>query len=86
MTDRFKRAAALGAAAVALTSGALFGAVGSASAAPNHHPGPEHGRQHCSVGRGYWTQTWIPGRWDHRHWRPAHAQRVWHPGHRDCRR
>ncbi|TFV31252.1 hypothetical protein E4K10_00195 [Streptomyces sp. T1317-0309] len=46
MTDRFKRAAALGAATVALTSGALFGAVGTASAAPSHHPGPDHGR-HC---------------------------------------
>ncbi|GAA3896191.1 hypothetical protein ACFYOF_42525 [Streptomyces sp. NPDC007148] len=85
MTDRFKRAAALGAAAVALTSGALFGAVGTASAAPSHHPGPDHGR-HCSIGRGYWTQTWIPGRYEHRHWRPGHVQRVWHPGHRDCRR
>ncbi|GAA3827758.1 hypothetical protein [Streptomyces chiangmaiensis] len=85
MTDRFKRAAALSAATVAVTAGALFGTVGSASAAPSHHATADHGR-HCSISRGHWTRVWIPGHWQHRHWKPGHTQRIWHPGHRDCRR
>jgi hypothetical protein len=89
MTDRFKRAAALSVATVAVTAGALFGAVGSASAAPAHHGqdhhGSDHGR-HCRVERGYWTQVWIRGHWDHHHWQRGHNVRVWHPTHKDCRR
>jgi hypothetical protein len=84
MTDRFKRAAALGAATVAMSAGALLGAVGSASAAP-FHPGPDHGR-HCAHDRGHWTQVWVPARWEHRHWKRGHMERVWHPGHGGCRR
>jgi hypothetical protein len=86
MTDRFKRAVALGAATVAMTAGALLGAVDSASAAPAHHgPDRDHAR-HCSHDRGYSSRVWIPGHVEHHRRYPGHMKRVWHPGHRDCRR
>jgi hypothetical protein len=89
MTDTFKRAAALGAATVAMTAGALFGAVGSASATPAHHgpshPGPDRGRN-CWHDRGYFTRVWIPAHFEHGRWQRGHMANIWHPGHRGCRR
>lgn len=86
MTDRFKRAVALGAATVAVTAGTLLGAVGTASATPSHHhPLPDRGR-HCHIIPGHWTQRWIPAHWEHHRLVRGHSVRVWLPGTRDCRR
>jgi hypothetical protein len=87
MINAWKRAAALGAATVALTAGAVAGTVGTASAAPqNHHPSPT-GWRHCVVVPGHWARVWHPvyrdRDWHHR----ASADRwnrVWRPAHLEC--
>jgi hypothetical protein len=97
MADRIKRVAALGAATVAMTAGALFGAAGAASAAPAHDG--DHARHHCSEERGHWAWVWVPAHRDHRdrgdygdhrgdHGRGdrGHWERVWQHGDRDCHR
>ncbi|QMU77374.1 hypothetical protein GXW83_18390 [Streptacidiphilus sp. PB12-B1b] len=84
MTDRFKRALALGAATVALAGGAVLTSVGSASAAtPDHRAPVAHSR--CHEARGYWTRTWHPARRDrHGKWHAGYWTRTWHPGHLVC--
>ncbi|MFJ2716272.1 hypothetical protein [Streptomyces sp. NPDC087437] len=87
MINGLKRAAVLGAAAVALAAGAVVGTVGTASAAPQHHQPPAPSR-HCVEAPGHWARLWHPGYQD-RHHHARHAgywTRVWQPAHRDCRR
>lgn len=82
MADGLKKAVALGAASAALAVGALFGAAGSASAAPMPDR-PHH--HHCFWVKGHWSKEWRPGHAEgHHHWRHGHWIWVWHPGHREC--
>lgn len=87
MINAWKRAAALGAATVALTAGAVAGTVGTASAAPqNHHPSPT-GWRHCVVVPGHWARVWHPVYRDRdRHHRASADRwnRVWRPAHLEC--
>ncbi len=86
MINRLKRAAALGAATVALATGAVVGMVGTASAAPQNHR-PPAGSHHCQEERGQWARHWQPAFRDRHHrWHPGHWTRVWRPVHRDCHR
>jgi hypothetical protein len=80
-----KKAAALSTATLAMTAGALLGAVGSASAAPAHY-GHDHDRGHCRQDGGHWSRLWIPGHWDHRHFERGHWELVRSHGDRDCDR
>ncbi|WP_445529830.1 hypothetical protein [Streptomyces cyslabdanicus] len=86
MINGLKKAAALGAATVALATGAVVGTVGTASAAPQHHR-PPVASHHCVQKAGYWSRVWHPAYRDRHHHRHAgYWSRVWHPAHRDCRR
>ncbi|MQY36870.1 hypothetical protein SRB17_48720 [Streptomyces sp. RB17] len=86
MINAWKRAAALGAATVALAAGAVVGTVGTASAAPQHHPTPAWSR-HCVVVPGHWMRVWHPEYRGHHHRAPAgHWTHVWRPAHRVCHR
>ncbi|MFB7573390.1 hypothetical protein [Streptomyces sp. NPDC056165] len=86
MINGLKRAAALGAATVALAAGAVVGTVGSASATPQHHRAPTASR-HCMEAAGHWTRLRHQGYQDrHHHSYAGNWTRAWHPAHRDCRR
>ncbi|MFS4094112.1 hypothetical protein [Streptomyces sp. AF1A] len=89
MINAWKRAAALGAATVALAAGAVVGTVGTASAAPQHHPRPG-ASHHCVKVPGHWVRVWHPAYRDrqdrHHHSRAGHWTRVWRPAHRECHR
>ncbi|MFB7114587.1 hypothetical protein [Streptomyces sp. NPDC056190] len=87
MINGLKRAAALGAATVALAAGAVVGTVGTASATPQHHQAPTASRHHCMEAAGHWTRLRHPGYRDrHHHSYAGTWTRAWHPAHRDCRR
>ncbi|MBC3839393.1 hypothetical protein GXW82_01745 [Streptacidiphilus sp. 4-A2] len=86
MTDRFKRALALGAATVALAGGAVLTTVGTAAAAtPDHRAPIAHSR--CHEVPGYWTRTWHPATRDrHGKWHAGFWTRTWHRAHLVCTR
>lgn len=84
MINGLKRAAALGAATVALAAGGVVGTVGTASAAPQDHR-PSAGSHHCERVAGHWARQWRPAFRDrHHHWHPGQWIRVWHPAHQEC--
>ncbi|MEU6010384.1 hypothetical protein [Streptomyces sp. NPDC047453] len=85
MINGLKRAAALGAATVALAAGAVVGTVGTASATPQHHQATTVSR-HGMEAAGHWTRLRHPGYRDRHHHSHATWTRVGHPAHRDCRR
>lgn len=87
MINGLKRAAALGAATVALAAGAVVGGVGVASAAPQDHHRPQAGSHHCVRVAGHWARQWHPGFRDRHHrWHPGQWTRVWRPAHLECHR
>lgn len=88
MSKGLKRAAARGAVAVVLAAGAMVGAVGTASAAPLHHPHhAQKPQKHCKVIPGHWERVWHPVSRDRNHHEHAgYWTRVWQPAHLDCRR
>ncbi|MBY8876170.1 hypothetical protein [Actinacidiphila acidipaludis] len=63
MSKGLKRVAARGVVAVALTAGAVVGAVGSASAATPmyHHHAPQPKAAHCKTVPGHWERVWHQG-------------------------
>ncbi|MEV6196660.1 hypothetical protein AB0M19_30155 [Streptomyces sp. NPDC051920] len=92
MINGLKRAAALGAATVALAAGAVVGTVGTASAAPQDHPRPSAGAQdhhgpsagpqdHRRPSAASHRCVKVAGHWA-RQWHPAYRDRHhrWHPG------
>jgi hypothetical protein len=86
MSDRIKRAAALGVATIAMSAGVLLGTVGSASAATAYHgPDRDHAR-HGWHDQNYWNRGRIQGHHRHHHRQFGHVGRAWHNNDRDCRR
>lgn len=86
MINGLKKAAALGAATVALAAGAVVGAVGTASAAPQDHR-PSAASHHCVKVAGHWARQWHPAFRDRHHrWHPGQWTRVWRPAHQECHR
>ncbi|MGW4393411.1 hypothetical protein [Streptomyces sp. NPDC004685] len=86
MINGLKRAAALGAATVALAAGAVVGTVGTASAAPQDHR-PPAASHHCVKVAGHWARQWQPAFRDRHHrWHSGQWVRVWRPGHLECHR
>ncbi|MFJ3338474.1 hypothetical protein [Streptomyces sp. NPDC086766] len=86
MINGLKRAAALGAATVALAAGAVVGTVATASAAPQHDR-PPVASHHCVRMAGQGTRMWHPTFRDRHHrWYAGYWTRVWHPVQRECRR
>lgn len=84
MINGLKRAAALGAATVALAAGGVVGAVGTASAAPQDHR-PSVASHHCVKVAGHWARQWRPAFRDRHHrWHPGQWIRVWLPAHHEC--
>ncbi|MGI5142655.1 MULTISPECIES: hypothetical protein [unclassified Streptomyces] len=87
MSNRIKRAAALGVATIAMSAGVVLGTVGSASAATAYHgPDRDHAR-HGWQDSNYWNRGRNLGHDRHHHHKQyGHVGRAWHKNDRDCRR
>ncbi|GAA3785882.1 hypothetical protein [Streptomyces chiangmaiensis] len=86
MSDRIKRAAALGVATIAMSAGVVLGTVGSASAATAYHgPDRDHAR-HGWQDQNYWNRGRHLGHHKKDHRQFGQVGRAWRTNDRDCRR